>query len=183
MVIYLGPYTGGFWKAQNGIILKREKNTVKRHTKVSYGVVEWKEITQDPSTFNSIICTPAHVYRNSSDRSWTSVAGVKIILLVAYIIEEPRSLPTNQSHDLKIILKEGTSPINARPYRYPSLQKDVMEKILQEMLEAGVVRPSQSPYSSPIVLAKKRDDTWRLCVDYKQLNKCAVLNKFPILVI
>ena len=62
-----------------------------------------------------------------------------------------------RSHDHHIILKEGIPPINVRPYRYLALQKDIIEKIMQEMLDTGVVRPSQSPYSSPIVLVKKKD--------------------------
>jgi len=65
-----------------------------------------------------------------------------LLLEFADIFEESRSLPPHQSHDHKIVLKEGTSPINVRPYRYPSLQNDVIEKIVQEMLEVGVVRPS-----------------------------------------
>jgi len=46
-----------------------------------------------------------------------------------------------------------------------------------------MVRPSQSPYSSPIVLAKKKDGTWRMCVDYRELNKHIAKDKFPIPVI
>jgi len=70
-----------------------------------------------------------------------------------------------------------------RPYRYPALQKDVIKQTVKEMPEAGVVRPSQSPYSSPIVLVKKKDGTWRRCVDYRQLNKQIVLDKFSIPVV
>jgi len=99
------------------------------------------------------------------------------------IFEEPRSLPPHRSHDHRIILKEGTSPISVRPYRYPVLQKDMIEQTVEEMLEAGVVRPSQSPYSSPIVLVKKKDGTWRLYVDYRQLNKHTIPDKFPIPVV
>jgi len=75
------------------------------------------------------------------------------------IFKEPRALPPHRSQDHRIILKEGTSPISVRPYRYPALQQDVIEQTVKEMLEAGVVRPSQSPYSSPIVLVKKKNGT------------------------
>jgi len=58
------------------------------------------------------------------------------------IFKEPKALPPHRSCDYKIIFKEGTSPINVRPYRYPALQKDIIEQTIKEMLEAGVVRPS-----------------------------------------
>ena len=60
----------------------------------------------------------------------------------ATVFEVPGSLPPHRSHDHKIILKEGTSRINVRPYRYPALQKDIIDQTIKEMLEAGIIRPS-----------------------------------------
>jgi hypothetical protein len=52
-----------------------------------------------------------------------------------------------------------------RPYRYPYYQKEEIEKLVKEMLSSGVIRPSQSPYSSHMLLVRKADGNWRMCVD------------------
>jgi len=75
------------------------------------------------------------------------------------VFEEPRSMPPHRELDHKILLKPGSLPVNVRPYRYPILQKDIIEKTVKEMLQAGLIRDSHSPYSSPIVLVKKKDGT------------------------
>ncbi|GKE40572.1 putative mitochondrial protein, partial [Tanacetum coccineum] len=66
---------------------------------------------------------------------------------------------------------------------HPPNQKDAIEGMVKELMDSGVIRASQSPFSSPIVMVKKKDGTWRMCIDYRQLNKHTVKDKFPILVI
>lgn len=55
--------------------------------------------------------------------------------------------------------------------------------MVQELLDTGVIRPSNNPFASPIVMVKKKDNTWRMCVDYKQLNKHTIKDNFPIPII
>lgn len=101
----------------------------------------------------------------------------------ADVFEEPTGLPPVRDYDHQIDLKDEAGPINCRPYRYAAVQKDAIEKLIGEMLHAGVIRQSRSPYASPVVLVKKKDGSWRLCVDYRALNQVTVKDKFPIPVI
>lgn len=78
------------------------------------------------------------------------------------------------------MLEHGKGPINVRPYRYPQFQKTEIERLVEEMLLSGVIRDSRSLYSSPILLVKKKDGSWRFCVDYRELNEATVKDKFPI---
>lgn len=99
------------------------------------------------------------------------------------LFAEPQQLPPHRSHDHSIPLKPGSEAINVRPYRYPSIQKIEIEHMIQEMLPTGIIRESTSPFSSPIIMVKKKDGTWRMCVVYRELNKRTIKDKFPIPVI
>ena len=70
---------------------------------------------------------------------------------------EPVSLPPQRKHDHRIPLKEGVGPVTIRPYKHSTLQKDVVERMTKELLEARFIQHNNSPFSSPVILVKKKD--------------------------
>ncbi|GJT64937.1 hypothetical protein Tco_1016417 [Tanacetum coccineum] len=84
-----------------------------------------------------------------------------------YVFEVPKQLPLARSHDHKIPLLPRTKPINIRPYRHLHVQKDAIESMMKELLEFGVIKHSQNSFASLVVMVKKKDNTWRICVDYR----------------
>ncbi|WVZ92949.1 LOW QUALITY PROTEIN: hypothetical protein U9M48_038979, partial [Paspalum notatum var. saurae] len=101
----------------------------------------------------------------------------------ADVFAEPRGLPPPRPYDHRIHLLPGTNPVAVRPYRYPALQKDELERQCRDMLDGGMIRRSTSAFSSPILLVKKADVSWRFCVDYRALNEQTVRDSFPISVV
>jgi hypothetical protein len=101
----------------------------------------------------------------------------------AAIFEEPQGLPPARPYDHRIHLLPGTAPVAFRPYRYPQLQKDELERQVAGMLAQGIIRPSTSPFSAPVLLFLKPDGSWRFCIDYRALNARTSKDKFPIPVV
>ena len=77
------------------------------------------------------------------------------------------------------IQTEG-GPIKSRPYKLPYCREEIVEKQVNDLLRDGTIKHSASPWSSPIVLAKKKDGTMRLCVDYRRLNAITTDDLFPL---
>ncbi|KAL7585896.1 uncharacterized protein LOC111901634 [Lactuca sativa] len=118
------------------------------------------------ASFHTLIChhqPPATIHPNRQPHPNTTIEA----LLHQYqkLFDPPHELPPTRQHDHHIPLFPNTKPINVKPYRYPHYQKEIMTNLISDMLDSGVIQPSQSPYSSPILLVQKKDGTWRFCVD------------------
>ncbi|GFU60005.1 hypothetical protein TNCV_3237871 [Trichonephila clavipes] len=72
------------------------------------------------------------------------------------------------------------APINQRAYRVSPTERRIIHEEVQKMLDEGIVQPSESPWSSPVVLVRKKDGSWRFCVDYRKLNSVTKKDVYPL---
>ncbi|XP_062599512.1 uncharacterized protein LOC134261046 [Saccostrea cucullata] len=80
-------------------------------------------------------------------------------------------------HDIKI---NSSQPIRVKSYAIPFSMREIADKEVDKMLELNVIEPSESPFSSPVVLVKKKDDTFRFCVDFRAINACSQFDAEPM---
>ena len=93
--------------------------------------------------------------------------------------EELPGLPLDRDIEFSIELLPGTGPISKAPYRMATAKLREL-KLLQDLLDKGFIRPSVSPWGAPVLFIKKKDGSLRLCIDYQELNKVTMKNKYPL---
>jgi len=103
-------------------------------------------------------------------------------LLKAYasVFTTSTTLPPPRSHAHHIPLIEGAGLVKVKPYRYPHSKKAKIECLVEEMLNEGIIQTIRSPFSSLIILVKKKDGSWTVCTDYRALNAITIKDSFPI---
>jgi hypothetical protein len=89
-------------------------------------------------------------------------------------------LPPERDVEFVVELKPGMAPISRRSYRMPPNELVELKTQLQDLLEKGFIRPSSSPWGCPAIFVKKKDQTLRMCVDYRPLNEVTIKNKYPL---
>ena len=94
--------------------------------------------------------------------------------------DELPELPPHREIEFAIDVVTGATPASITPYRMAPLELNELKLQLQELLEKGFIRQSVSPWGAPVIFVKKKDGTLWLCIDYRQLNKLTVKNKYPL---
>jgi hypothetical protein len=117
----------------------------------------------------------AVIHPEHTEQSATAPPEIQTILdNFADVFADPKTLPPSRHYDHAVTLN---------PYRYSPEHKTKIEKQVKQMLEAGIITPSMSPFASPILLVLKKDGSWRFCIDYRRLNELTVKNVFPMPII
>ncbi|KAL8098148.1 hypothetical protein AgCh_031067 [Apium graveolens] len=94
--------------------------------------------------------------------------------------DEFHGLPPDREIEFTIDLAPGTEPVSKAPYRMAPVEMKELAAQLQELLDKGVIRLSVSPWGTPVLFVKKKDGSRRLCIDYRELNKLTIKNKYPL---
>ncbi|GJW39265.1 putative reverse transcriptase domain-containing protein [Tanacetum coccineum] len=94
--------------------------------------------------------------------------------------EDLSGLPSTRHVEFQIDLVPGAAPVARAPYRLaPSEMKELSEQ-LKELSDKGFIRPSSSPWGAPVLFVKKKDGSFRMCIDYRELNKLTVKNRYSL---
>jgi hypothetical protein len=131
----------------------------------------------------TILYLPQQEYINSCTYAATGIKLKDIPIVCEYPDVFPDDLPgmpLDRDIEFIIELQLGTAPISRRAYRMPPNELAELKIQLQDLLDKGFIRPSASPWGCPALFVKKKDNSLRLCVDYRPLNAVTIKNKYPL---
>ncbi|GKF52546.1 hypothetical protein Tco_0159456 [Tanacetum coccineum] len=94
--------------------------------------------------------------------------------------EDLPSLPLVRQVEFQINLIPRATPVTRAPYRLAPSEIQELSNQLQELADRGFIRPSTSPWGAPVLFVKKKDGSFKMCIDYWELNKLTIKNRYPL---
>jgi hypothetical protein len=131
----------------------------------------------------TILYLPQREYINSCTYAATGIKLKDIPIICEYpdvFLDDLPGMPPDWDIEFIIELQPGTAPISKRPYRMPPNELAELKIQLQDLLDKGYIHPSASPWGCPALFVKKKDNSLRLCVDYRPLNAVTIKTKYPL---
>ncbi|KAJ9535922.1 LOW QUALITY PROTEIN: hypothetical protein OSB04_un000910 [Centaurea solstitialis] len=123
----------------------------------------------------------AYVVDNHEETRKSTVADVLVVSDYPDVFpDDLPGVPPERQAEFRIDLVPGAAPIAKAPYRLAPPEMQELSKQLEELLDKGFIRPSTSPWGAPILFVKKKDGSIRMCIDYRELNKLTVKNRYPL---
>ncbi|GJW18319.1 hypothetical protein Tco_0025755 [Tanacetum coccineum] len=116
--------------------------------------------------------------KKSDERRLEDIPVVREFLEV--FPEDLPGLPPVRQVEFQIDLMPGAAPVARAPYRLAPLKMQELSNQLQELADRGFIRPSTSPWGVSVLFVKKKDGSFRMCIDYRELNKLTVKNRYPL---
>jgi hypothetical protein len=157
------------WLAQHKAILNTDLRTIR----LSYG--------QEKILLSIPVAIPAKPYGRIYEAIIPEIQDIPVVCEFPDVFSEGLPVfPPERDVEFVIELKPGTAPISRRSYRMPPNELAELKTQLQDLLEKGFIRPSSSPWGCPSIFVKKKDQTLRMCMDYRPLNEVTIKNKYPL---
>jgi hypothetical protein len=157
------------WLAENKAIINADQRTIQ----LSHG--------QEVVKLSIPVFVPVKVSGQVFEAVVQEIQDIPVVCEFPDVFpEDLPELPPERDVEFVIELKPGTSSISRRSYRMPPKELAKLKAQLQDLLEKGFIRPSSSPWGCPAIFVKKKDQTLRMCVDYRPLNEVTIKNKYSL---
>ncbi|GJW64256.1 putative reverse transcriptase domain-containing protein [Tanacetum coccineum] len=128
---------------------------------------------------NIISCTKTKETEDKSKKK--RLEDVPIVRnFLEVFLEDLSGLPPTRQVEFQINLIHGVAPVARVPYRLPLFEMKELSDQLKELSDKGIIRPSSSPWGALVLFVKKKDGSFRMCIDYRELNKLTVMNRYPL---